>query len=201
MTSGARRSRASGFRRAAPATRADRGYTVASASARSSGDRALPCGGRGRKFESCRAHSPLLQPGFNQVAVVAQRIPVSIAKSTRANRPARMRAVDGSRGRRDGATTVYLPGTSAIRYEPSAFTRVCATSWPLWRNRRAAPAAGVRAGLFGDTDGTDRPAGDVTVEAAVDRCRAAGRRAEDRGGGDDGHDNPHAESMPRGVPA
>jgi hypothetical protein len=26
-------------------------------SARSSGDRALPCGGRGRKFESCRAHS------------------------------------------------------------------------------------------------------------------------------------------------
>src|SRR5207244_975816 len=25
-------------------------------SARSSGDRALPCGGRGRKFESCRAH-------------------------------------------------------------------------------------------------------------------------------------------------
>ena len=24
--------------------------------ARSSGDRALPCGGRGRKFESCRAH-------------------------------------------------------------------------------------------------------------------------------------------------
>ena len=26
--------------------------------ARSSGDRALPCGGRGRKFESCRAHSP-----------------------------------------------------------------------------------------------------------------------------------------------
>ena len=26
--------------------------------ARSSGDRALPCGGRGRTFESCRAHSP-----------------------------------------------------------------------------------------------------------------------------------------------
>src|SRR6187200_2521711 len=28
--------------------------------ARSSGDRALPCGGRGRTFESCRAH--LLEP-------------------------------------------------------------------------------------------------------------------------------------------
>ncbi len=28
-----------------------------SQSARSSGDRALPCGGRGRKFESCRAHT------------------------------------------------------------------------------------------------------------------------------------------------
>ena len=26
--------------------------------ARSSGDRALPCGGRGRTFESCRAHEP-----------------------------------------------------------------------------------------------------------------------------------------------
>src|SRR5207244_8178784 len=26
-------------------------------SARSSGDRALPCGGRGRMFESCRAHT------------------------------------------------------------------------------------------------------------------------------------------------
>ena len=30
--------------------------TLASPRARSSGDRALPCGGRGRKFESCRAH-------------------------------------------------------------------------------------------------------------------------------------------------
>src|SRR5436309_4113532 len=33
----------------------DRGYTSLP-SARSSGDRALPCGGRGRMFESCRAH-------------------------------------------------------------------------------------------------------------------------------------------------
>ena len=31
-------------------------YTTPSPSARSSGDRALPCGGRGRTFESCRAH-------------------------------------------------------------------------------------------------------------------------------------------------
>ena len=31
-------------------------------SARSSGDRALPCGGRGRKFESCRAH--LREPAY-----------------------------------------------------------------------------------------------------------------------------------------
>ena len=29
--------------------------------ARSSGDRALPCGGRGRKFESCRAHPGLIR--------------------------------------------------------------------------------------------------------------------------------------------
>ena len=35
--------------------RADHSYTDAPR-ARSSGDRALPCGGRGRKFESCRAH-------------------------------------------------------------------------------------------------------------------------------------------------
>ena len=34
----------------------ERGYTWP-LRARSSGDRALPCGGRGRKFESCRAHS------------------------------------------------------------------------------------------------------------------------------------------------
>ena len=48
---GARRGRAG--RRRQPA----RGYTDASPPrARSSGDRALPCGGRGRKFESCRAH-------------------------------------------------------------------------------------------------------------------------------------------------
>ena len=38
-----------------PAAR--RGYTDRPR-ARSSGDRALPCGGRGRKFESCRAHFP-----------------------------------------------------------------------------------------------------------------------------------------------
>ena len=30
--------------------------TLTASRARSSGDRALPCGGRGRKFESCRAH-------------------------------------------------------------------------------------------------------------------------------------------------
>ena len=44
-----------------PTTRSSRsaplrhGYTCRPR-ARSSGDRALPCGGRGRKFESCRAH-------------------------------------------------------------------------------------------------------------------------------------------------
>jgi hypothetical protein len=32
--------------------------TLARSRARSSGDRALPCGGRGRTFESCRAHGP-----------------------------------------------------------------------------------------------------------------------------------------------
>ena len=42
-------------RRSAP------GYTDPSRRARSSGDRALPCGGRGRKFESCRAHVRALQ--------------------------------------------------------------------------------------------------------------------------------------------
>jgi hypothetical protein len=30
--------------------------TLGASGARSSGDRALPCGGRGRMFESCRAH-------------------------------------------------------------------------------------------------------------------------------------------------
>ena len=43
----------------APSSRsraAGRGYTDRRPRARSSGDRALPCGGRGRKFESCRAH-------------------------------------------------------------------------------------------------------------------------------------------------
>ena len=33
--------------------------------ARSSGDRALPCGGRGRKFESCRAHLSTMRLGRN----------------------------------------------------------------------------------------------------------------------------------------
>ena len=32
------------------------GATLKRPRARSSGDRALPCGGRGRTFESCRAH-------------------------------------------------------------------------------------------------------------------------------------------------
>ncbi len=42
--------------RRADGRRCPRAATLTSPSARSSGDRALPCGGRGRKFESCRAH-------------------------------------------------------------------------------------------------------------------------------------------------
>ena len=43
-------------RRRAPDRRRGGAATLAPPRARSSGDRALPCGGRGRKFESCRAH-------------------------------------------------------------------------------------------------------------------------------------------------
>ena len=46
-------------------------YTDRSPSARSSGDRALPCGGRGRTFESCRAH------GFDRVRQAAPERPPS----------------------------------------------------------------------------------------------------------------------------
>ena len=46
--------------------RRTRTATLSVPSARSSGDRALPCGGRGRKFESCRAHmkKPPQRRGF-----------------------------------------------------------------------------------------------------------------------------------------
>ena len=57
---GARRRRARWSQAAAP------GYTD-SPRARSSGDRALPCGGRGRKFESCRAH-PSVSPGESRAS-------------------------------------------------------------------------------------------------------------------------------------
>jgi hypothetical protein len=43
-------------------------YTGPLKSARSSGDRALPCGGRGRMFESCRAHPRgYYSPAFSAV--------------------------------------------------------------------------------------------------------------------------------------
>ena len=41
--------------------------TLTTSRARSSGDRALPCGGRGRKFESCRAH-PSVSPGESRAS-------------------------------------------------------------------------------------------------------------------------------------
>ena len=56
---GGARSRRSGGAAAALVTQCHKGIPVHSPfpRARSSGDRALPCGGRGRKFESCRAHA------------------------------------------------------------------------------------------------------------------------------------------------
>jgi hypothetical protein len=52
--------------RAKPVSAAKCAGTLGNPRARSSGDRALPCGGRGRKFESCRAHlcagEPMVPP-------------------------------------------------------------------------------------------------------------------------------------------
>ena len=50
------RARGGSRRRRAPGGRRARASTLGRPRARSSGDRALPCGGRGRTFESCRAH-------------------------------------------------------------------------------------------------------------------------------------------------
>src|SRR3954463_16230961 len=44
------------MRPCSPSATRSRGSYTGRPGARSSGDRALPCGGRGRKFESCRAH-------------------------------------------------------------------------------------------------------------------------------------------------
>ncbi len=96
-TSGGKRSRASAC-----------GYTGRSRSARSSGDRALPCGGRGRMFESCRAHGSAVFGGAggsrrgNSPLVYAE--PVSLIVGESGCRPATSRGQADRRGdRRRGA--------------------------------------------------------------------------------------------------
>ena len=79
--------------------------------ARSSGDRALPCGGRGRTFESCRAHQPTNGgPLMSAACVHAGRF---AAKSPGGRRPEYALAGRHLKGRRFRAQRLEGPRTRA----------------------------------------------------------------------------------------
>ncbi len=65
---------------------ADRDPETPQSRARSSGDRALPCGGRGRTFESCRAH------GSTKPFLIASCIGLKLSKLGGRRAPPRLEA-------------------------------------------------------------------------------------------------------------
>ena len=66
--------------------------------ARSSGDRALPCGGRGRKFESCRAHHTHLDSSLPHRPAPHRPSPIAPSRLSAPRHRLRARRLDVQRG-------------------------------------------------------------------------------------------------------